>query len=240
VIDEDSDLLVRLASRDEAALADLYDRHARSVYGYALAITRRPREARRALIRTFEALARGPDSASTAGSLRRHLLSLARPIAWAERSRWRLRLPAHPRAYALDPEASSPDLIEEANQSADNGAEDTLLRAVEGFDPDAEEVAPGTTTRGAWRPPPPSMRALTLSRAREASRPARRYARWLLSWALFAAALLTAVGSDVASPRLPEVSYTPPAGRMGEPLKEELRVRRHLHWILEGFRREER
>ena len=82
------------------------------------------------------------------------------------------------------------------------------------------------------------MRALTLSRAREAARPSRRYARWLLSWAFFVGALLLAFGTDVLSPRLPEVAYTPPAGRMGEPLKEELRVRRHLHWILEGFRRE--
>ena len=243
--DHDSDLLVRLSSREPGALADLYDRHARSVYGYALAITRRPKEARRTLLRTFEELAREPESASTAGCLRRHLLALTRPFAWAERSRWRLRLPRQPRGYALDP-SSSPDLIAEMNRVSEDAAEDTLLLAVEGFggvrldEKDAEPVSPATSTRGTWRPPPSSMRSLTLSRAREAARPSRRYARWLLSWAFFVGAMLLAFWTDAESPRLPEVPYTPPAGRMGDPLKEELRVRRHLHWILEGFRREER
>ena len=243
--DHDSDLLIRLAARDEAALADLYDRHARSVHGYALAITQRPSEARRALIKTFEALARGPESASTASCLRRHLLAVARPVAWAERSRWRLRWRRLPRSFALDP-SSSPDLIEEMDRVSEDAAEDTLLLAIEGFggvqldQKDGQPVSPATSTRGTWRPPPPSLRSLTLSRAREAERPSRRYARWLLSGAFLVGALLLAVWTDALSPRLPEVPYTAPAGRMGEPLKEELRVRRHLHWILEGFRKEER
>ncbi|HEX7896704.1 MAG TPA: hypothetical protein VF950_03035 [Planctomycetota bacterium] len=237
--DHDSDLLVRLAARDGAALADLYDRHARSVHGYALAITQRPGESRRALIKTFESLARGPESASTAGCLRRHLLAVARPFAWAERSRWRLRWRRLPRSFALDP-SSSPDLIEEMDRVSEDAAEDTLLRAVEGFGGVQPDQPVSTSTRGTWRPPPPSLRSLTLARAREAARPSRRYARWLLSGAFLVGALLLAVWTDALSPRLPEVPYTAPAGRMGEPLKEELRVRRHLHWILEGFRKEER
>ncbi len=245
MIDHDTDLLVRLASRDAAALDDLYDRHARSVYGYALALTRRPNEARRTLVKTFEALARGPELASTAASLRRHLLALARPFAWAERSRWRPRLPRLPRSFALDP-SSSPDLIAEMDRVSEDAAEDTMLLALEGFggvqldDQNAEPVSPATSTRGAWRTPPASLRSITLSRAREAARPARRYVRWLLSWALFVGALLLAFWTESGAPRLPDVPYTPPAGRMGDPLKEELRVRRHLHWILEGFRREDR
>lgn len=243
--DHDSDLLIRLAAHDGAALAGLYDRHARSVHGYALAITRRPGEARRALVKTFAALARGPESASTAGCLRRHLLAVARPFAWAERSRWRLRWRQLPRSFALDP-SSSPDLLEEMDRVGEEAAEDTLLLAVEGFggvqpDPkDGQPVSRSSSTRGSWRPPPPSLRSLTLSRALEAAKPSRRYARWLVSGAFLVGGLLLAVWTDAIAPRLPEVPYTAPAGRMGEPLKEELRVRRHLHWILEGFRKEER
>lgn len=239
---EDSDLLLRLASRDASALADLYDRHARSVYGYALALTRRPREARRTLIRTYQALAKGPEQACAAACLRRHLLALARPIAWAERSRWRLRLPALPRGYALDP-GSAPNLIAETNAARGQEAEESILMALEGIeslDRDEFEGPPPTPgSRGAWRSPPPSLRPLVLARAREAARPARRYARWLLSWALCVGALLLAVGSDSSSPRLPDVAYTPSEAWGGDPLREELRVRRHLHWILEGFRRED-
>lgn len=143
----------------EDEIVVLYDRHARAVYGRALALTRSPRKARRALVRTFEALSLEP----------------ARPF----------------------PEA------------------------------------------GEAEAPPPSMRALTLSRAREAASPGRRYARWLLSAALLVGAFLLAIWSERKGPRLPDVGRTPPAGRMGEPLKDELRARRHLRWILEGFRREE-
>jgi hypothetical protein len=234
---EDSDLLLRLASREPRALESLYDAHARSVYGYALAMTRRPREARRTLIRVFEALARAPESASGSLSLRRHLLSLTRPIAWSERSRWGFRGLRRRSSYALDP-ASAGELKDETERAGADAVESVLLRAVEGIDGPLEETTTSSASRGAWRPPPASLRSLVLLRAREAARPVRRYVRWLASWGLLVGAVLLALASEAVTPRLPDIPYTLPTSKMGPALKDELQVRRQLHWILEGFRGE--
>jgi DNA-directed RNA polymerase specialized sigma24 family protein len=240
---QDTDLLMRVASSDVQALAPIYDRHATSVYGYAWLVTRNPRDARRVLEETFAAFAREPERASSAADLRRPLLGLARSIAWSLRTRkrrkWTLRKAA--RAFGRGTPREFLDRIAGAPEDL---AEQMALRGVEGLS--VGEVQPGAEApvvldvpAGAlWRPLPRWLRGLVLMRAADAVRPGRRYFRWFLIWAVFAASILAAALSDANAPRLPESSYRPPRGRVGAELREELKLRRQVYDIVDGFRRE--
>jgi len=50
----DQGLLLRIAGRDEAALAEFYDRHSQLVYSLVMRILRSPSDAEEALLETFE------------------------------------------------------------------------------------------------------------------------------------------------------------------------------------------
>jgi DNA-directed RNA polymerase specialized sigma24 family protein len=241
---EDSDLLLRLSSLDAGAFATLYDRHAAAVYGYALLVTRKPKDARRVLARTFTALARSPERASTAGSLRRPLLALARPLAWDYRSRRRwFRKKA---SFALDPSAPE-ELRKRLDAEPDDSAEEAALRAVEGFgirqlqSEGALFAGVDKPVEGArWKSPPRSMRSLVLLKASDAARPGRRYLRWLALWSLVAGAFFVALATERATPRIPRSSFTVPENVVVRSVDEMLKKRRSRYEILQGFREEGR
>ena len=240
---EDSDLLVRLSSLDAGAFAAVYDRHAAAVYGYALLVTRKPKDARRVLARTFSSLARTPERASTAGSLRRPLLALARPIAWDYRTRRRwFRKKA---SFALDPSAPG-ELRERLDAESDDTAEEAVLRAVEAFGV-RELQTEGAPLEGvkrvegaSWKSPPRSMRSLVLLKASDAARPGRRYLRWLALWSLVAGAFFVALATERATPRIPQASFTVPEDVIVRSVDEMLKKRRARYEILQGLREEGR
>lgn len=240
----DSDLLLRVASQETEALAGIYDRHAAAVYGYALLVTRRPRQAAKILARAIAGLARSPERATTSGGLRRPLLALTRPLARREAERRRLWRRKR-RSYALAPDAPA-GLRERLDREEPEAAEETALRAIEGLGvreiqdetlplPPLSDTAPAV----AWRPPPASLRALVLLHAAEASQPARRYVRWVLSWGVFAAALVVAIFVESRTPRLPEVDYTPPPESISQERNDALKRRRPVTDLIEALKRAE-
>lgn len=212
----DGDLVERLAARDGSALSGIYDRHNRSVYGYALLLTRRRREARRVLERTFTELARAPERASSSTDLRVPLLAVARGIALEERGGGRRRWFRVKASAALSC-AGATDLGERLDRSSPEEAEEFALRELEGIGVQEllARVAPVRVSGSGtlWTAPPHSLRAPILLKGREASQPARRYVRWALEWALLATALALAFLAETRAPRLPETE--PGQGREG-------------------------
>jgi len=234
--DDPADLGSRLASRDIAALEEVWDLHARSVHGYALYTTRNRADARRVSCRTLATLAAAPERISHAGEMRRVLLGIARSQAIAERSRrGRFRWLLLRSSRALDP-ASPPDLLKAADSAPD--AEDIVLHATEGLyvsDLHAPQPVPARPS-ASWSPCPWGLKALALMHGREAMFPARRWVRWSLLWATVPASLLLAVAADSRRPTLPDVKYLPPPGAYRS-IPDSSR-KRDLLDILDAFRQE--
>jgi DNA-directed RNA polymerase specialized sigma24 family protein len=239
---QDSDLLLRVASADTAALSGIYDRHASAVYGYALLITRSPRAARRVVIATFAGLARQPERASTSGNLRRPLLALARPIAYAERPRRRWFRKKG--SYALAA-SSPPDVLKRLDAEPEEVAEGTALHAVEGIgvhdlQTESRSFGSGVVVGTAWRAAPGSLRALALMKATDAARPSQRYLRWFAIWAVFTSSVALAFGTQRATPAPPPAAFISPQEPVGKRNDETTRKRRGLLDLIDGLHREVR
>jgi hypothetical protein len=201
----DGDLFERLLSGQASALASVYDRHAASVYGLVLLRSRSRASARRVLLRTFAELARSPERASTSAGLGGALLAIARTLSREERTpRWRRSRPE----AAFEPGAEA-GFLDALGKLPAEEAEEFALRKLEGMgiqDLEAARPAPPSPQGGPparWKRPPGSMRPLTLLRAVEAARPARRYVRWVAEWVLFAGAVLLAWTIESRAPEFP-------------------------------------
>ena len=210
----DTELASRMASQDFRALGELFDRHARSVYGYAWFVTRSGADARAVLVRTFGALALAPERVATAPDMRRSLLALARPLAWAARHRhgnlrWFLGRPSR----ALESSAP-PELRAGIDASPEDVAEGMTLLAAEGLDVHDLGIGgggPAAAPCAAWRPLPGALRPLALMHARDVLRPGRRWLRRALLAATIPACLLFAQWTTTLRPRLPEIAEPAPA-----------------------------
>lgn len=204
----DTELVSRIASEDLRALGQLFDRHARSIYGYALLVTRRAADARAVVVRTFAALALSPERLATTPDARRSLLAAARPIAWAAAQKhagmiWFLS----PRSRALDRSAPA-ELRISIDSSPGEVAEEMGLLATEGFNVhDLATARAGTAAppTAAWRRCPGGLRPLVVMHARDALRPWRRWLRRALVAATIPASLLFAHWTTTLRPTLPEV-----------------------------------
>lgn len=223
----DSELVARCASSDRRALEELYERHARSAYGYALLITRHAGDAARVLRTVFASIARAPERLGTGDPLRFQILALTRGAAYAEKSKRDRTRSLLPMSRALDPATRF---------EAQPESEEAYLLAVEGIVPeDLQRVDPPMTEpRASWAPPPPYLKALAMIDGADAMEPSRKFVRRIALWMVLAGSILVAWASDVTAPVLPPASSdSAPADRLS-PAGE----RRALHDIIDGFQRE--
>lgn len=135
-LDTDLALMERLASRDAAAVGELYDRHGRLLFGLILRILRQPSEAEDVLQEVFF-------SAWTHGHT--YHRELGPPLAWLVRiarnravDRLRanaVRVKAVESAVAPDPAPVTPE-----SEAADSQRQQAVRRALSALPPDQREL----------------------------------------------------------------------------------------------------
>jgi hypothetical protein len=183
---------------DAAGLEALFDRHAQAAYGYALLVTRHPKDARQALLLGFRDAACGPTVEPS--DVRKALLVLVN--RWAQQFR---RTHLHWRRVSASAAVSGQAGEMLATLSEPEAQRVALLRldGIELRDLGPARADLALPSDGTWTPPPASMRSLVLLHALEAAQPGRRLRRWTLLWLAFFASLALALGAEACAPTLP-------------------------------------